>query len=103
MRSTYRLVLGVFLSVLSSSADAAIYPGNGATGFGGPVGTGNLAVTDTATSLTVTMNRGAGAMNDALVVYLDTQPGGFNDTSTFSDNADGGRTAISGANNGNPS
>jgi hypothetical protein len=79
------------------------YPGNGASGFGGTVGTGSVAISDTASSLTITLNRGAGAFNDDLVLYLDTQPGGYNDTSTFTDNGDGGRTAISGANNGNPS
>ena len=79
------------------------YLGNGATGFGGPVGTGSLTVSDTASSLTFTLNRGAGAMNDDLVLYLDTQSGGFPDTTAFQDNADGGRTAISGFNAGNPS
>src|SRR2546428_5373071 len=103
MRLSSHFAIAAILVAVCGSTFGAIYPGNGATGFGGPVGTGNLAVTDTATSLTVTMNRGAGAMNDVLVVYLDTQPGGFNDTSTFSDNGDGGREAISGANNGNPS
>jgi hypothetical protein len=53
--------------------------------------------------MTVTLNRGTNALNDALVVYLDTQPGGFADNLTFNDNGDGGRTAISGANSGNPS
>src|SRR5207253_7675731 len=79
------------------------YPGNGATGFGGAVGTGSLDVTDTTTTMTWTLNRGAGSLNDALIVYLDTVAGGFPDTSTFSDNGDGGRTAISGFNSGNPS
>ncbi|HRK30455.1 MAG TPA: PEP-CTERM sorting domain-containing protein [Tepidisphaeraceae bacterium] len=80
----------------ASAAHAANYAGNGATGFGGPVGNGSLDVTDTASSLTVTANRGGGGWNDALVVYLDTQAGGFGDTSTLVDNNDGGRTAISG-------
>lgn len=88
---------------LASAALAALYPGNGATGFGGPVGTGSMAVTDDPSSLTVTLNRGAGSMNDDLVVYLDTKPGGYADNALFTDNGDGGRTAISGANNGNPS
>src|ERR1035438_2584877 len=93
----------VFAVVLSTQVMATNYPGNGATGFGGPVGTGSLDITDTATSMTLTLNRGAGTFNDDLVVYLATQPGGFNDNSTFGDNGDGGRTAISGTNNGNPS
>ena len=37
------------------------------------------------------------------MLYLDTKPGGFTDTSLFSDNGDGARTAISGFNAGNSS
>ena len=94
-----------FLIALSAHtfANAATIPGNGATGFGGPVGTGSVTITDSAGGMNVTLNRGAGALNDALVLYFDTQPGGFVDNSTFGDNGDGGRTAISGTNNGNPS
>jgi hypothetical protein len=89
---------------LSSAAFAATFPGNGGTGFGGPVGTGSVGITDDAINgMTVTFNRGAGGLNDALVLYFNTVPGGFVDNSTFADNGDGGRTAISGANNGNPS
>jgi PEP-CTERM motif len=80
------------------------YNGNGASGFGGAVGNGSVTISDTATSMTVTFNRGlSGNMDNDLVLYLDTQPGGFSDTSQFSDNADGGRTAISGFNSSNPS
>src|SRR6185295_314001 len=71
-----------------------------ATGFGGSVGTGSLTVSDTANSLTFTLNRGSGTLDNDLVVYLDTQSGGFTDTSSLSDNADGGRTAVSGYSGG---
>src|SRR5438034_8711681 len=77
------------LAFVSLPAYATTYPGNGATGFGGTVGTGSLTVTDTTTTMTWTLNRRAGSLNDALIVYLDTIAGGFNDTSTFSDNGDG--------------
>jgi PEP-CTERM motif-containing protein len=87
----------------SSVASAATIPGNGGTGFGGPVGLGSLSVSDSPTGMSFTLTRGTNSLNDALVVYLDTQPGGFVDNSTFNDNGDGGRTAISGANSGNPS
>lgn len=97
------LATGLASMAMAFSALATNYPGNGAAGFGSPVGSGSLDVTDTANSLTFTFNRGAGAMNDDLVVYLDTQLGGFSDTLLFSDNADGGRTAVSGFNGGNPS
>ena len=89
------LVLGAAACICTISA--ATYSGNGATGFGGPVGTGSLAINDSSTDMSFTLNRGAGTHNDVLVVYLDTQPGGFGDTSLFTDSADGGRTAVSGA------
>lgn len=97
------LIAVVAIIVWPTLAHAAIYPGNGATGFGGAVGTGSVSITDSAGGMTITLNRGAGLLNDDLVLYFDTQPGGFVNNSTFADNADGGRTAISGANNGNPS
>ena len=98
------LVTAIVVSSLTLSAQASqTYVGNGATGFGGPVGTGSVTISDSLSGMTITLNRGAGVLNDDLVLYLDTQPGGFNDTSAFMDNADGGRTAISGYNAGNPS
>jgi hypothetical protein len=39
---------------------------------------------------------GGGALNDAVVIYLDTQPGGFGSTSGFTDTGDALRVAISG-------
>jgi hypothetical protein len=81
---------------LAGVAQAATYPGNGATGFGGAVGTGSLQLADTSNSLTFTGVRGGGDWNDVLVVYLDTRPGGVNDTSSLTDTGDGGRRALSG-------
>src|SRR5262245_59111168 len=103
MKTHVKVSIIAEFALLSFSTVAAIYPGNGATGFGGPVGTGSLTINDSLAGMTITLNRGAGSLNDDLVLYLNTQPGGFVDNSTFFDNADGGRTAISGANNGNPS
>ena len=92
-----KLALIVGAAACVSTASAATYSGNGATGFGGPVGTGSLAINDSLADMSFTLNRGAGNHNDVLVVYLDTQPGGFANTSLFTDSADGGRTAVSGA------
>ena len=104
MKTSWKLCLGaVLLSGAFSTFAAGTFPGNGFTGFGGAVGTGSISISDSLAGMTVTLNRGAGALNDALVLYLDTQSGGFSDTSSFSDNADGGRTAISGANIGSGS
>ena len=101
--NTTTLLSTASIIALGFTAGATNFAGNGATGFGGTVGTGSLTVSDTPGSLTFTLNRGAGLLNDDLVVYLDTQTGGFSDTSVFQDNADGGRTAISGFNSANPS
>jgi hypothetical protein len=103
MKTSFRFSLLTLLLASSLSAYASAYPGNGASGFGGPVGTGSLTINDSLSGMSITLNRGAGNLNDDLVLYLDTQPGGFADTSAFSDNGDGGRTAISGFNSGNPS
>ena len=101
MKTDARIFLAVlFASLTAASHAASLYPGNGATGFGGPVGTGSLSISDSLSGMTLTFNRGAGAFNDDLVLFLDTQSGGFTDTSMFSDNADGGRTAISGFSTG---
>jgi len=103
MKTNLKAILAVGLMSAALSAPAAVYPGNGATGFGGAVGTGSVSINDSLAGMTITLNRGAGQLNDDLVLYLNTQAGGFADTSLFSDNADGGRTAISGFNGGNPS
>ena len=101
MKTDARIILAVFLVSLTTPSQAAsLFPGNGATGFGGPVGTGSLSISDSLSGMSITFNRGAGAFNDDLVLFLDTQAGGFIDTSMFSDNADGGRTAISGFSTG---
>jgi hypothetical protein len=100
----FLLLASAAVVALNGSVDAANYAGNGGTGFGGAVGNGSVSITDTSSSMTVTFNRGAsGNLDNDLVLYLDTQPGGFADTSQFSDNGDGGRTAISGFNSSNPS
>jgi hypothetical protein len=107
MKGFYSLtIVGITAAAIALAVSAqaqTVYDGNGATGFGGPVGLGNLTISDTPTSMTVTFNLGSGTMDNDLVVYLDTTSGGFSDTSQFMDGGygDGGRTAISGYNNGN--
>ncbi len=86
------------------AAHADVYSGNGATGFGGPVGNGSLTITSTPSgSVTFTLNPAGGSLGGGhLVLYLDTVSGGLNNTSTLTDNADGGRRAISGYYPSNP-
>ena len=81
-------------------AKTATYSGNGSSGFGGPIGNGNLTLTDDGTTVSGTVTKGAGAFNDVLVLYVDSGPGGFSDTSGFTDTGDGLRRAISGYNGG---
>lgn len=96
------LLAGCVLAACST-ASAQTFQGNGGAGFGGTVGNGMLSVASVGNNLNFTFTAGAGFDND-LVIYLDTVAGsGFSDTTTFTDNQDGGREAISGFNNANPS
>jgi hypothetical protein len=82
------------VGALTATASAAVYNGNGATGFGGALGLGNLVITDDGTNLNFTFNSGA-ANNDLIVIYFDSVAGGFADTSGMADFGDGNRGAIS--------
>jgi hypothetical protein len=87
-------------ALLVASAQAATYSGNGNSGFGGPVGLGSLTLTDDGTTISGQVNKGPNGFNDALVIYIDSVPGGFADTSGFADGNDGLRKAISGFDGG---
>ena len=81
----------------AGQAGAVVYNGNGAGGFGGPVGSGALTVTDSGSgSINFSFVPGVSFGGNDLVLYLDTVTGGVGSTSTLTDNADGGRTAVSG-------
>jgi hypothetical protein len=71
-------------------------------GFGDVIGANSqLHVDSDATgALNFGLITGGGGLNDRIVIYIDSQPGGFADTSPFADYADGLRTAVS-ASNGN--
>ncbi len=115
MKTTLTAITLAAMTVLAPLAShAAVYNGNGANGFGGggpgPVGNGALTVTSTPSgSVTFSFLSGATGgtpaaptlSGNALALYLDTAPGGLASTATLADNQDGGREAISGANNGN--
>jgi len=80
--------------------EAANFSGNGATGFGGAIGQGSLTLSDDGTTLSGTITKGPGGFNDNLVLYIDSQTGGFTSTSGFADGADALRRAISGFDGG---
>ena len=94
----------VFLTTGRCRADT--YLGNGATGFGGPVGNGALTVTnDGAGNVTFSFAAAGGSLGGAapsndLVVYLSTGAAGLSNTSSLvgdTDNGDEGRRAVSGS------
>jgi hypothetical protein len=96
------VLLAVCLTRITS---AAIYNGNGATGFGGPIGNGSLTITDDgAGNITITTNAAGGNLGgNNVAFYLDTKPGGVANTTGLTDEADGGRRLISGIYTNNPS
>src|SRR5438552_16768133 len=96
MKTNLKLSIAAGLVLLSFSALAATYSGNGNSGFGGPIGLGSLTLTDDGTTVSGTVNKGPNGFNDVLVLYIDSQGGGFADTSGFADGVDGLRRAISG-------
>jgi hypothetical protein len=101
----YAPLAGALCAVgLAGSANAAAtFFGNGASGFGGTLGNGSLSLSDSGGNLTATFNPSGSFGSNDVVVYIDSTPGGFSDTSTFADNGDGGRESISAENSGNPS
>jgi hypothetical protein len=85
------------VSLTATAAMAAgTYNGNGATGFGGTIGGGNLSLSDNGTTVTGTIMTG-GAFNDGFVIYIDSAAGGASTISQaagFTDTADNNRHAI---------
>jgi hypothetical protein len=99
MKLALRLLLGIGLIAalaMPALANTMTFGGNGDTSFGGPIGLGSLTLTDDGTTVSGTVNKGSNGFNDALVLYIQSGPGGFSSTSGVNDNADGLRRAISG-------
>lgn len=89
------------LAFASLACAQVIFPGNGSTGFGGPVGNGSLAMSDDGTNLTVVYTRGTSdVFTNPIVLYFDTRAGGVGNTGLLADAQDGGRRAISGFDGG---
>src|SRR5512139_1714087 len=95
-RSLFTIILTAAGLLFSARpAQATSYSGNGNTGFGGAIGNGTLTLSDDGTNISGTLTVG-GSMNDVLVLYLQTGPSGFTNTSGFNDQGDSCRQAISG-------
>ncbi len=89
------LSIAAFTSLFTvSDASAVVYASNGNTGFGGVLG--SLEITDDGTTITATLTRGAGALNDGFILYIDSIGGGSANTANFTDTADDLRRGISG-------
>ncbi len=94
------ITLSAPLAALSQATHT--YAGNGATGFSGYLGKGSLTVTrDKKGNITFSLAPHGGNLGgNAVALYIDSIPGGFTNTSQFSDNGDPGHEVISGANTG---
>ena len=75
------------------------YSGNGNTGFGGALGSNSLSLSDDGTTITFDFNSAIGS--NVIVIYIDSKTGGFANAESFTDNADGGRRAVSTVDGGN--
>ena len=94
------LIIASALVALATTTHAQLTPvtlsGNGNTGFGGPVGNGNLVISNSPSTITFSLNSASSLGGNDLVLYLDSVPGGFSSTAGFNDAGDGGRSAVSG-------
>jgi len=81
-----------------ASAALSVYQGNGQSDRGGIIGQGSLALEDKGSWVSGTINKGSpgGTFSGILVLYVDVEPGGFADTTSFTANGNGLQTAISG-------
>jgi hypothetical protein len=96
MKKNYFLTILSLLFCFALQAQVT-YSGNGNGGFGDVFGSsGNIEINDDGTTISFTLNRGVGDLNNTMVIYIDSKSGGFSDTSTFTDSGDGLRRGISG-------
>ena len=92
--STRALILCALLFLTKGSS--AVYYGNGNATGGGTVANGRLSLTDNGTTVSGTFYRGPASFALNLVIYIDSDSGGFANTSQFFDSGDALRTAVSG-------
>lgn len=102
MKQMIRLLTGTLCVMLLGTVTVlgqVTYNGNGNGGFGGPLGQGDIQISDDGTDITFIFTRGSGGdFNDGLVIYVDSKSGGYPSTSSFTDQADYLRQAVSGYN-----
>jgi hypothetical protein len=107
IRCSFLLIPALVTAAFAASAAAApvtiVHSGSSTginSGFGGTAGAGSSLAFETLLdgSVNITHTSGGGDLNDAVVMYIDTDSGatGFSSTSGFTDTDDGLRRAISG-------
>lgn len=101
MKKLYILTLIIYLFFNGSALAQVVYNGNGNTGFGGTLGGSTLTINDNGTTISFDFARGGSNLDNAIVIYIDSKTGGFNNTSGFTDDSDGLRSAISSFKSGN--
>jgi hypothetical protein len=87
------------LSCWSAFGALTTYPGNGSVIYGGAIGNGTLQLNDNGTYINATFNKGGGSgisFRGDLVIFIDSQPGGFNNTASFTENGTELQSAVSG-------
>ena len=95
MKKLY-LCLAFLFSILTTSYSQTSYTGNGASGFGGPVGGATMTLDDDGTTITATFTKGVGGFNDTMVMYISNgNTGRTSIDGNVNDTADANRRAIS--------
>lgn len=102
--STRKVIIAAVAALLTgtTAANAVVYSGNLATGFGGPIGTGTITVTEpTAGTLlfSVAPNPPSSVGSNVLAIYIDSVAAvGVSSTAALSDTGDFGRSILTGNN-----
>jgi hypothetical protein len=94
------LAILVLVNARPAYASSSTFSGNGSTAFNGAVGDGTLTVSDDGSGgVDFSLTLGNGQTNfggNDFVLYLDNgKGGGISSTATLTDDADGGRSAVS--------
>lgn len=98
----FLILLFVSFAFTSISFGQINFPGQGSGSFGGPVTNGSLDISYDDDNIYIQFNRGTSdTFNDVMVLYVDSEEGGFTGTSGFGDTGNGGdgqRIAVSSIN-----
>ncbi|MGY8911508.1 MAG: hypothetical protein ACKVIG_16840, partial [Flavobacteriales bacterium] len=100
MKKNYFLTILSLLFCFALQAQVT-YSGNGNSGFGGAIGGGSMNINDDGTTITCTFTKGAGNLNNTMVMYIATGATGRNVINgDINDTQDTNRRAISNTGSG---